>query len=360
MNRPALQLTLAGGVTAAFVCGMFWLCEAVATRATLAKELSERVVDIQQPDALTAKIDSLRHLSGFKVVVAGDSLIYGETMRQFGDQQWRSHTLPAMLQQKLQPRLAGRPLHVINLGINGALPGDIEQVARLLKGCEIDVFVFDVHLRPFSRDFAAEPQRLARPWLRDVVLGDSALRYDPKDKGIVSRIEARASDGLRTHWAPYRHRYAIQSEILDGDWAHSISHWRERLVAGKTPQPKVDLDILLLQMRDRLSSVDMKDDNPQVQALERTLKMLGQRRHQTIVFYAKENPALLFDVITQQRYHELCRQLKERIAAQAGKNCRVVTLGENLRPEHYLDFSHLNTTGYGILSDRIAAAVVLP
>src|SRR5260370_41796291 len=92
--------------------------------------LPDRVVDIQHPTTLMAKLDRLRSAPGPKIVLVGDSLIYGGILEEFDDPDWREHGLAEQLAVELRERPGYHPF-VMNLGINGALPADLEYLIPL-------------------------------------------------------------------------------------------------------------------------------------------------------------------------------------------------------------------------------------
>src|SRR5437763_16600482 len=126
-----------------------------------ATALPDRVVDIQHPATLAAKLDRLRAVPGPKVVLLGDSLVYGGTLAEHGDRDWRAHGLGEQLAAELRDR-PGWPPFVMNLGIHGARPADLEYLIPLVMASGVDWIVFDVHLRPFSSDFSPPDRQMSR------------------------------------------------------------------------------------------------------------------------------------------------------------------------------------------------------
>src|SRR5688572_10247288 len=132
--------------------------------------LADRAVDIQHPSTLLVKLDRLRTAPRPKVVLVGDSLVYGGVLEEFGDADWRSHGLDEQLADEIEQQSGRRPF-VMNLGMNGALPADLEALVPLVAACEVDWIVLDIHLRPLSTDFSAPDRQMSRPWLRELSVG---------------------------------------------------------------------------------------------------------------------------------------------------------------------------------------------
>lgn len=335
-----------------FVTACAWLVvEGVCARVFPNEALDKRVIDIQTPQELLPKLEALRRHSGPKVVVTGDSLIYGETMRQHGDRDWRNHTLPVLLEHVLRTNHPDEELLVMNFGINGFLPGDLEHLARLLASCEVDWLILDIHLRPFSADFSPERARLARPWLKQIEDVDGTFHYVPTDADLKQQFERPPWEAYRHVSPTYARREAVQSEALENSTTAAIQAGRRRLV-GPIDRKEPDVGLQLLQLRDRLATVEITDDNPQIQAFDRAMRTWTKTGGRALVFYAKENPQLLDDVIDPKRYLELRSDLEERIRDRY-PGLVYVPPAPGLAPEHYLDFSHLNHSGYRVLTEYL-------
>jgi hypothetical protein len=320
--------------------------------------LLTEVVDIQTPSILFAKLDYLRNFRGRKIVLLGDSIVFGRTLYEHGDEHWRQHNLTRLIEDRARTDLAGADVLVMNLGINGALPADLECFERLLHDCPVDLVVFDVNLRSFSSDFSQPDTQWSRPWLPQIDIGrDGEFQESSGDKSFAERMEGRVSAFLTNHWHCYRLRDFLQLRLLDDQPSAFCQNLRKAVDRIRKPQAQAetaDLDdqfILLLKARSRYQSVSFRPDNPQRQALERLLRSLTQRRQKTVIFYAKENPDVAADLMEEDRYPATLAELSAAITQYAGPDLVFVPPAPELAPEHYLDHIHLNAAGYEILAD---------
>ena len=313
-----------------------------------APRLSQKIIDIQTPDQLAAKLDFLRHYNGYKVVLLGDSLIYGQTMEERGDSQWREHTLSAVLEKNLRSRQPGKDILVLNLGINGALPSDLNALAQLVIPCGIDLLIADIHLRPFSDDFANPDSQFGRPWLRDFAInrqGDVHL-----GKGMASFCSAI----LLNHWDLYRFRGIVQANIFQSGFMQWGKRARATMAGGnKTNSDDFGDTILLMKLKKRLSTANLQDTNPQRKSFEEMLKYLEKGNQNTIFFYARENPDQLSRVMPDSAYKNLKNQILSIIRSYSRPNLRFVDSAPDLEPANYLDFLHVNAKGYEILASHL-------
>lgn len=319
--------------------------------------LANQLVDIQQPAMLLAKLDCLRRFPGRKVALLGDSLVYGGILEDFGDRQWREHNLAAAIDQRCRERWPDEEVLVMNLGINGALPCDLEKLAPLVTACGVDCIVVDVHLRPFSRDFASTATRMARPWLDEISLDSHAVpHWRPCATPAPFDAQPAITSWLVDASALFRHRQLLQESILQSSLAKRLKTWRRPVAA----QSQNDLDmqgwVKLGQLKQRLKNVTLDADNPQVTALQRLLSQLSQANQPYVVFYAKENPDLLYDVFDKERHDELYAELTRLIAGQTADEGVFLPPVDELQPDHFLDFTHLNVEGYQILARHVVEA----
>lgn len=326
MRRTVFCLAAFGLVLVALDLAIGGVCRATG--------LADRVTDIQQPATLFAKLDRLRTAPGPKIVVVGDSLVQGGSLEDAGDLDWRKHELSSQLAAELASRPGYHPF-VMNLGINGLLPADLEYLVPLIVDCDVDWVLFDVHLRPFSADFSPPDRQMARPWLRD--------------------LSVDAGCPLWRRSAIARNRSLLQEALLTSRAA--------RRPALRAPPPLSESDsevqslVKLARLKGRLRTLDLGADGPQAAALRRLLTGLTSRGQRHVVFYAKENPALLPDVMDEDEYAARYERVVELVRRAQGPSGAFVPPVPELRPEHFTDFTHLTADGYRILARRLAAEI---
>lgn len=338
-NIPILR-RLAGIVAIAIVAiGVFDL----GFRSLLpADSITRMPFDIQSPEALYTKLDAIRRFEGKKVVFLGDSLIFGRTMRDHGDADWQSHTLPSRMESRFSQTDPDQPALFMNLGMNGAVPVDLEKLVNLVIPLKPDLIVFDLTLRSFSRDFDGDAQ--SRPWLGQL---------EPSEDGRF-RGGGVIGDFMVNHWSFYRYRDMLQAVLFDGQPSTYLAGIRDRLdnwFSGKTP-PDADPFILLYKAQQRYQTVDMLPDNPQVAALERIVAALKASNQPALAFYATEKASVLDDLIDRDRFGEHQRRLAEIMGAGDGVVTWVGPL-DIYEDSDYLDHVHLSETGYMKLTDSL-------
>jgi hypothetical protein len=312
--------------------------------------LPERLVDVNHPSVLIAKLDRLRNTPGPKVVLVGDSLIHGGILARFGDAEWQEHGLGEQLAAELCEATDQRPF-VINLGMDGALPADLEYLVPLVITCGADWVILDIHLRPFSSDFSPPDRQMSRRWLRELHPDvDGRVVWRP-DGGPVEWLAGRLCD----HSAILRNRMLIQEACLS---TAPVDH-----PVLRAPPPMTDSDIdmqalvKLSQLKNRLRTVDLRPDDPQVAALNRVLSGLRNARQRHVVFYATENPALLADVMEPAEHASRFAQLAKFVTTAQGPTGTFVGPLPELQPEHFIDYTHLNAGGYRMLARRLAREI---
>ncbi|MCC6532440.1 MAG: hypothetical protein IT531_07825 [Burkholderiales bacterium] len=328
--------------------------------------LVTEIVDIQTPATLYSKLDYLRRFDGLKVVVLGDSVVYGRAMADAGEREWRRHTLSAQLQDRLFKLGLDRPVLVLNLGMNGALMKDIERLVGHVLAAGTDKLILDVTLRSFSGDFSRPGEDISRPWMERFVM-DPAGRYVEETSSVAAtqRLESALREFMINHWALYRLRDLIQWRVFNGEPATAARALRTHLNrwwGGESDESSNALfagPLLRLKAKNRHDSVTLDASNPQVAAFQRTLATLTAHRIDTVVFYATEDAEQMKDIMAPQRHGSLLKELSALIGAAGGSRVTYVPPLTNLRPEHFVDYVHPNRSGYAVLADALVGALRL-
>lgn len=308
-------------------------------------QVLQKTVDIQTPETLFVKLDQFRRFEGIKVVVLGDSLAFGRTMRDKGDAQWENHTLSAQLQSQLERDFPAQKIMVLNLGMNGTVPSDLDNLIRIILPLKPDLVVFDVSMRSLSRDFDGERQ-VTRPWLAD-------LSVSPEGNYATGSL---AHDVMVNHWYLYRLKDMFQQIVFDGQPVTWLAQKRDQLdakIKGTEP-PVVDDLIILMKARKRYDTIDLKADNPQRIALESVMTRLKDAGQPAIGFYATENPEKRPDLIEDSKFNPLQAELK---AIMKGDTVKWFGPLNIYASDDYLDHVHLSAGGYTKLITHLSPDV---
>ena len=79
----------------------------------------------------------------------------------------------------------------------------------------------------------------------------------------------------------------------------------------------------------------------------------GRPRQKTLLFYTKEEPARIENLIDAPRYRALRAKLDGLIAGCTSADLVYLPPVDALRHEHYLDHTHLTYAGYQVLVERM-------
>ena len=341
-------------VVALVVVAGFAAIDVVFSRTAGPRVAGTEVVDIRSPDALAAKLEYLRTFDGYKCALLGDSLIVGQSMRDHGDADWRAHTLNVLLDQRLRERVPGRPVLVMNLGSNGAVPADLEELARIIEPLAPDLIVADIGLRSFSGDFRG-PDRMTQPWLAD-------FPTPAPDRPVVAAdpnrhpVDRAIADGLAAHWALYRTRDLQQGLAFDGSPRDAVARWRDAHARREPARPAEDVDTqveLLFKARSRYAGIDLGPGGEQRQAFERLLRRWAAGRARAVLFYAAENPDVRDELLPPERYAELRRELLDLIRPAISSRLGFHPGATDVPASRYLDHVHVDAGGYRMLADDL-------
>jgi hypothetical protein len=323
-------------------------------------DLLKADVDIQTPSTLYEKLRYLHGLEGRRVVFLGDSVVYGRRMQDAGDQNWRAHTIAAHAERLLRTLMPDRPVSTLSLGMNGALPTDLEETTRLVLASRPDCIVYDVSLRSFSADFVQEKDRMSRPWIADITLGP-AFDIETSRKGlpVTAQFETAMRDLAISYWRLYGLRDFLQWLIFDGEPASAVRRLRTwldekfRTAPDDAPDPTLDDVMLMLKAKARYESVTLDPGHPQVQALKHTLDLLAARKQCAVFFYATEDKARLPELISPERYRALLDQLALIFAPYASRGSAYIPPLDGLASDLYIDYGHLKDAGNALVARAV-------
>ena len=316
--------------------------------------------DIQSPYSLEARLKALNDFEGARIVVMGDSVALGKVMAEHGDENWREHTLAAVLAKLWQADHPGQPTLALNLALNGAVPADLEKLVELLADINIDLLVIDVAMRSYSKDFETQSNLFSRDWLPLLATKGQGRLYITEKDAPAKRFESSLSSLARTVLPLYALRDNVRERFFDGEPREALSRLIKKILVGypSEEQKENELFDLLLKSQRRYETVNFEADNPQRQATERMLDLLRTRKQKTVVFYTKENPELIDSVMDMNRHAQWLEEFAAFIAgfADSGLITYIPPIPE-LNSDLYLDISHVNAEGYQILGQRIWAAL---
>ena len=333
------------------LCVFLFAGEVLARYLTVAFSLAETQVDVQTPSQLFAKIEWFARHPGQKIAVIGDSVVYGATMGQHGHENWRHDTLSRQLQA-----LYDEETLVMNFGMNGLLPADSFILGKILTQAGADALVVNIGLRAFSADFANPDKAFSRPWLKHMAWQNSRVIFAHEEVRDILHDSALSLEAfLKQNSALYQMLELAQMYLFDGkphDWIKT-THSQLNAAWQKT-NTGLSPDILLqLQTKSRFSTIGLRPDTPQVNALQNILS--GEWGIPTVVFYAKENPAQIETLIRKKKFDDFHDALDRLVSAAAasGEHVSYLSAPAELRPEHFLDLVHVNSVGYSIYARAI-------
>lgn len=313
----------------------------------------QREVEIQGPATLFAKIsDMMRVPAERRIALLGDSLIFGSAMQQAGVSNWREQNLAAHLRSEMTAKSVG-PVEIFNLGMNGALPADIEKIVNALSTVGVRAVVLDVNLRHFSRDFASPQTTLSRPWLANFRISSGGLLLDPHDGGAFdSAVDTLAVN----YWYTYRVRDQLRLWLLGQSPYELVQNLRDRINSLFRPGGDLlDSDMRqILNARARYSDIVLAPENPQIAALTRLVRKLRDEKVPTVIFYATERPDVIDSITDPTLHRQRLAQLADIIERNRGKS--VVYLGPlgTLVPDDFIDHVHVLPAGYRKYSEMLA------
>ena len=320
-------------------------------------------VDIQNSEMLHTRLSELRATGGLKIVVLGDSLVYGRTMRDHGDKDWQYHTLAAQLQRKLAGQLGACRVNVVNLGLDGLLPSDLYELLRNVMSAGADMIIFDLSLRSFSSDFKEADAQMSRPFLKTYSY-ESNGKFNTSFEMQWNAPGQIVHKALMNYWYLYSIKDYLQSTLFDGqpvDFMQRLRNYTNNWFiddVNKYTTVGGDGELLLLfKARSRYRTINLDEVNPQVIALNNLLEILSKQEQPFISFYASENAQIRDQLFESKQFEALQAQLASIFKKHKVKNNWLGVM-DIFEPDHYLDHVHLNKDGYKLLAHALSSKIL--
>ena len=338
----------------ALVFGLIAAAEGVAHYVLRVNSLAATVVDIQTPETLCLKLDLLDHFKGRKVVLLGDSLAFGQAMRDHGNAAWRDEELSHALAATLPP--SERTTMVLNLGLNGGLPADQLRILELIGPGQLDLLVSILSIRSFASDFAAEDKALSRPWLAEVarrpnggcvITQHRGNRFDRFVRKIASESTTLFGAGD-----------LVQRLIFDDSLRDAAKRWRssfQSLLSRSDPllardDAKSAETATLLLARGRFQRINFNSSSMQVAAMQALAANAANAASDVIFFYGNKSPRRLVSLIARRDYE----RHRASLAALIPPGCHTRYIADFHVPDAlYIDYAHVNAEGYRLMAGEI-------
>lgn len=307
-------------------------------------------IDIQDPNQLFTKISSFSKKSEPKIVFIGDSVIFAKTMKDHGDHEWIAHSLPSLVENYAKKELK-KNVSVLNLGMNGALPKDLEQLLRILSHDKFKFLILDIGMRAFSSDFMDLENQMSRPWLEKTDIKDGKLTTTIT-LSWRENIEESVANYLSNSFLLFRTRTYLQDYFLG---TAPKNFFKDKIKLHFTNFNSPDNFLLtIMNTKRRYSSIELSRANSQVTAFLNSIEYAKKNFENTLIFYTKENPDYIDQIIGASLYDKNLNLIYNLIEnPEKSDNIFLIKSILELQPEHYLDQIHVNEVGYKILFSKL-------
>lgn len=278
-------------------------------------------VEMASAGQFHGKLGELRRAPGRRIVVLGDSLVFGQSLEADHSGDWRAHTLG----RHLAACLSG-DVSVLNFGQNGLLPRDIAAMLPHLLEAGAETVVFNVNSRSVSADFDAAAEQLSRPWLDPLAA--------PPRIGVLARLDL------------------ARQRVFDGTALEFFGRKMDVLFAalGLPGRAQTEDTVVLLKLKQRYATARFDPETSiQTAALEILLTTPG-----VVAFDTLENPELLSRVARRSVWERLHEE-KTELVARTDAETRFIPAPESLVAGDFLDFMHVSSEGYAKYAAGICA-----
>ena len=305
-------------------------------------------VDLHSPSVLYSKALFLKNAPGKKIVMIGDSNVAGGVSQEFGEADWRSHTLSRELQRQLQTAGVDRP-QVMNLAMNAAQALETRKVTEAILTARPDVLLIEMHIYIFVAKDKGPAIHYNRPWLKDAkITEDGWLDHATSpNETWFQRFDDLADSFFLRHWYAYRVRDFLQWRFLSGPPSEGL---QRGMIAGDNllgihPPVNIwgggDAKRNISKAKADIPFIKIEESNEQVKALRANLQHLNEIKQKTIIFYEPESPEVMKTMVSPEEYQRLRGEIRKIIDPYQSATLKIVWDAEAPPKDGYWDFAHL-------------------
>lgn len=295
-------------------------------------------IDTGKPAEFDLKLSHLKTLSGKKIVLIGDSFILGESLIPVTGPDWRKHTLDKKLDACLKTDNKAHnntsEYHVVNFGLNGLLPADIEHMLPAFETAGADLVMFNINNRSFSYDFNAKETRNSRKWISSYTANTANLWQQNSGRFALlkrySFLETPKDWGLRQ---------ARSFLALFGP----IDIKSDRLSKG----------VLLLKLKSRYSGASY---DPQISIQAKALISILQSPK--VAAFLTIEDASQFNSVADPTMQDQLTKERSALINNINGNAQILPNPDDLMPEDYIDLVHVTPSGYDKYSKVLCQSII--
>ena len=170
-------------------------------------------------------------------------------------------------------------------------------------------------------------------------------------------MDSAVSQWLLDHSALYRTRDLLQYRFFNGQPRQLAGKLREALnveLGGKPAGGDADDDmILLMKAKMRFERHQLPPQQSPVPGHRATAGQDSRLRPRSLLFYAKEDPSRVDNLLEPARYRALMGEFTALIRPFIGGKLAYLPPQAALQPRYYLDHSHLTYAGYQVLVEQL-------
>ncbi len=243
------------------------------------------------------------------ILIMGDSVVYGSGMQAHSVRQWREHTIPAFLSQKLEDYT------VIDISMDGSLPLDYLALYQLSRRLKVEWVILDINYRMFSRKYQEGSKALSRMWLQgdvpevpfdlkcDFTVGDHILMQSQK----VSLL--------------FRYSEALRNSIFFPTREEKFNQWLRMLLPARAIREPEDKDMLLkLKIKPYYFTPAMDESNVSLQALSIFLEQMRIQQQKYMVFFTPQNMEFIEEIYAEEAFTKNMKYIQDTLQDDTAPN----------------------------------------
>jgi hypothetical protein len=220
-----------------------------------------------------------------KIVIMGDSVMYGSGLFANGIKKWREATIPAYLRHYLPQ------YKIVDLSLDGCLLPDFLELYRYAKTINPEWIIIDLNYRMFASKYQTSESKLSRKWLGNKeLISKSRFDWQMVNADYFMEVGRKYSD-------LFRYAESLRGAVFFPSREERMNMFLKKILPSDNWQESIDNDVLLkLKIKPYYFSPELDEKVIAIQTLINLVRQLKNDHQKFIIFYTPQNLAFIEEV----------------------------------------------------------------
>jgi hypothetical protein len=225
------------------------------------------------------------HGSSKKILILGDSVLYGSGLLANHARHWRQNTVAAFMRQVLGEA------RVVDLSMDGLLPTDYLALYQKIRKHPPEWLVLNFNYRMLAEKYRQGREAISRIWLC------SNLPQEKFEFGIHPKPSDQVLDTLQRYSLLFRFAGAVRSSLFFPTREEAFTRLLKRFLPDSAFTKPLDPEMLLkLKLKPYYYSSEFSSQDYQVKAMLLLIRQFKTDKQKFFVFFTPQNLEFIQDI----------------------------------------------------------------